>query len=193
MYANDFDASLGPIVAFFDFKKHPSYKIVGKLKPIGTKKIFDDVWNGTVSKFFHKAEFRQKVKILRTNPVIKIAVEFQECSEVSGMCVNFEDDLEFKLKVSEAAAGVATPVETKPENIDTGKVAMKRPKQRNQLTRQQVRHQISKLLLLQMWPGEIKIFISLFIFRLLRRIGGSCYPMCVSNATYDGYFLHQKE
>lgn len=100
MYANDFDASLGPIVAFFDFKKHPSYKIIGKLKPIGTKKIFDDVWNGTVSKFFHKAEFRQKVKILQANPVIKVAVEFQECSEVSGMCVNFEDNLEFKLKVS---------------------------------------------------------------------------------------------
>ncbi len=102
MYANDFDANLGPIVAFFDFKKHASYKLIGKLKPIGTKKIFDDIWNGTVSKFFHKAEFIQKVKILEPNPVIKIAIEFQKCSEVDGMCTNFEDDLEFKLNVLKA-------------------------------------------------------------------------------------------
>ncbi len=127
MYANDFDPSLGPIVAFFDFKKHPSYKLIGKLKPIGTKKIFDDIWNGTVSKFFHKAEFRQKVKILQANPVIKIALEFQECSEVSGMCVNFEDDLEFKLKVTEAAASVAKPIEAMPETVDTSKVYEQTP------------------------------------------------------------------
>ncbi|MCF8255054.1 MAG: thioredoxin family protein [Bacteroidia bacterium] len=96
MYANDFSEDVGPTVAFFDFKKDPSYQLIGKVKPVGNHKHFDEVFGGEVSTFEGKAEFRQKVKILRQNPQIKVSIEFQECSTVTGMCVLFEDDLIFK-------------------------------------------------------------------------------------------------
>jgi len=104
MYSSDFSESVGPTVARFDFEKHPSYQLVGKLKPVGSHKHFDEVFEGNVSTFTGKAEFRQKVKILKPNPVIKVALEFQECSQITGMCVLFEDDLVFKnIKVIESS------------------------------------------------------------------------------------------
>jgi thiol:disulfide interchange protein DsbD len=69
MYSSDFSDSVGPTVAFFDFAKHPSYQLIGKLKPVGSHKHFDEVFEGIVSTFEGKAEFRQKVKVLQANPV----------------------------------------------------------------------------------------------------------------------------
>jgi thiol:disulfide interchange protein DsbD len=104
MYSSDFSDSVGPTVAFFDFAKHPSYQLVGKLKPVGSHKHFDEVFEGIISTFEGKAEFRQRVKIIQANPVIKVAIEFQECSKVTGMCVLFNDDLQFKnIKVTGVA------------------------------------------------------------------------------------------
>ena len=37
LYSSDFDPELGPIVTTFSFKPHPSYTLVGKIKPIGAK------------------------------------------------------------------------------------------------------------------------------------------------------------
>lgn len=111
MYSSDFSDTVGPVVARFDFIKDPSYKLIGGLKPVGNHKHFDETFEGTVSTFVGKAEFRQKVVILKPNPVIKAAIEFQECSQITGMCVLFEDDLVFKnIKV----IGQATSTETTP-------------------------------------------------------------------------------
>jgi len=118
MYANDFDENVGPIVATIDFKKHPSYQLVGKTKPVGNHHKYDDVFEGDVSIFKGVAEFRQTVKILAQNPIIKTTLEFQVCSEVSGMCVLFEDDLEFKgLKVD-----FAPETETQQTKVDQVKI-----------------------------------------------------------------------
>ncbi|MFN9519816.1 MAG: protein-disulfide reductase DsbD domain-containing protein, partial [Bacteroidota bacterium] len=87
MYSSDFDENLGPIVTSFTYEKHPSYELVGKVKPIKPKRKFEEVWNGEVAYFTGKAEFRQKVKILSANPKIKGLIEFQECSNVTGVCV----------------------------------------------------------------------------------------------------------
>ncbi len=114
MYSNDFSGDVGPIVALFEFEKHPSYQLVGKLKPVGNHKHFDEVFGGEVSTFVGKAEFHQKVKILQANPKIKVSVEFQECSQITGMCVLFDDVLEFKnIKVS--GASIAQNPETTSE------------------------------------------------------------------------------
>jgi hypothetical protein len=100
MYSNDMDPNLGPVVASFTFTPHPSYKTIGAVKAINAKHKFDDVWNGEVAIFKDKAEFRQKVKILAANPVIKGSSEYQTCTEVSGICLPGEEEFEFKgLKV----------------------------------------------------------------------------------------------
>jgi thiol:disulfide interchange protein len=94
MYSNDFDENLGPIVASFDFAANPSYKLIGKPKPIGAKRKYEEVWEGEVSYFTGKAEFRQKLRILAAKPVIKGTIEFQECSNITGVCVLFEHDFD---------------------------------------------------------------------------------------------------
>lgn len=100
MYSNDFSDTLGPIVTSFDFKKHPSYKLVGKPKPIHPKRKFEEAWGGEVSYFTGKAEFRQKIRILAENPQVSGTIEFQECSNVTGVCVLFDHDFDVKgLKV----------------------------------------------------------------------------------------------
>lgn len=96
MYSNDMDPNLGPVVASFTFTPHPSYKTIGAVKAINAKHKFDDVWNGEVSIFKEKAEFRQKVKILTANLVIKGNSEYQTCTEVSGICLPGEEEFEFK-------------------------------------------------------------------------------------------------
>jgi thiol:disulfide interchange protein DsbD len=118
MYSSDFDENLGPIVTTFTYEKHPSFELIGKVKPIKPKRKFEEVWNGEVSYFTGKAEFRQKVKILAANPKIKGVIEFQECSNITGVCVLFEHDFELgkELKVSVADATPVGPDWVEPNN-----------------------------------------------------------------------------
>lgn len=116
MYSSDFSEDVGPIVARFDFVKHASYELVGSIKPIGSHKHFDDVFGGEVSTFEKKAEFRQKVKILQANPQIKVTAEYQQCSQITGQCILYENDFDFAGKITvEAASGANTsPVVAEP-------------------------------------------------------------------------------
>ncbi|MES2561059.1 MAG: protein-disulfide reductase DsbD domain-containing protein [Bacteroidota bacterium] len=108
MYSNDFDPNLGPIVAEITYKKNKTFELVGKTTPQGAKAHFEEIWNGNVSIFTGKAVFKQKVKILSDNPQIKIDLYFQECSEVTGVCMPpFEQSYEVKnlFTVTTAAGG----------------------------------------------------------------------------------------
>ncbi|MES2778328.1 MAG: protein-disulfide reductase DsbD domain-containing protein [Bacteroidota bacterium] len=97
MYSNDFDPNLGPIVAEITFKKNKTFALVGKTTPQGAKQHYEEIWNGNVSIFTGKAVFKQKVKILSDKPQIKIDLYFQECSEVTGVCMPpFEQTYEVK-------------------------------------------------------------------------------------------------
>jgi thiol:disulfide interchange protein DsbD len=113
MYSNDMDPNLGPIAAEFTWKKDKSYELVGKTKPVNSHQHYEEVWKGTVSIMKGTAIFKQKVKVLSLNPQIKVSIYFQECSEVTGMCMPpYEQEYELKgLKVEETIK--------KLENIDT--------------------------------------------------------------------------
>lgn len=47
LYSSDFDPDLGPMVTEFSFEKHPSYELVGKVKPVDPKKKYDELWEGS--------------------------------------------------------------------------------------------------------------------------------------------------
>lgn len=97
MYSNDFDPNLGPIAAEIKFIPHSSFELVGKTKPVGSKKHYEEVWEGTVSIFTKKAVFKQQVKILSDKPQIKVSLYFQECSEITGVCMPpFDQEYEVK-------------------------------------------------------------------------------------------------
>src|SRR5688572_5747899 len=105
LYSSDFDPNLGPTVTTFTFKKSPAYEIIGKIKPVNPKKKFDDIWGGEYTYFTKTAQFRQKVKILQKNPVIKGTYDYQTCTESEGKCIPFNEDFTFdNIKVTGAAA-----------------------------------------------------------------------------------------
>jgi thiol:disulfide interchange protein len=105
MYSNDFDPNLGPIVAEIGFTKHKTFELIGKTTPVGSKKHFEEIWNGDVSIFTGKGVFTQKIKILAPNPEIKVNLYFQECSEVTGVCMPpFEQTYDVKNLFSVSAA-----------------------------------------------------------------------------------------
>ena len=109
MYSSDFDPELGPMLTSFTYEKNSSFEPVGKLKPQNPKEKFEEVWNGKVRYFDGKAVFKQTIKILADNPVIKGSSEYQTCSHVNGLCIPGNEDFEFKgLKVIAGAAG-STP------------------------------------------------------------------------------------
>lgn len=119
MYSSDFDPDLGPMLTTFTFEKNNTFETVGKLKPQNPKTKFEEVWQGNVRYFEGKGVFKQTVKILADNPVIKGSSEYQTCSHVSGLCIPGGEDFEFKgLKVAAATnateqptVGAATPAD----------------------------------------------------------------------------------
>ncbi|MBC8110438.1 MAG: thioredoxin family protein [Verrucomicrobia bacterium] len=95
LYSSDFDPDLGPTVTTFAFTPDKSYELVGKIKPVGSKKKYDNIFDGEYTYFTKKAEFRQTVKILQSNPVIKVKADFQVCSEENGKCVPGKENFTF--------------------------------------------------------------------------------------------------
>ena len=119
MYSNDMDPNLGPIAAEFGWKKDPSYTLVGKTKPIGSHKHYEEVWKGTVSVMKGTAKFIQKIKLLSAKPNVKVGIYFQECSEVTGMCMPpYEQEYELKGLQVTVSAETPTSTETIPEVIE---------------------------------------------------------------------------
>ena len=76
------------------FEKHPSFTIVGDLKAINPLRKHDEIFDCDVKIFKDKGEFRQRIKLLTANPVIKGVIEGQTCTEVDGRCIPFEVDFE---------------------------------------------------------------------------------------------------
>ncbi|PRY10392.1 thiol:disulfide interchange protein DsbD [Pontibacter ummariensis] len=106
LYSSDFDPDLGPMVTEFKFQKHPSYELVGDIKPVNPKKKYDDIWEGEYTYFTGTAQFRQKIRVLQPDLLVKGGYEYQVCTDVDGRCIPFDDTFTFtnkQLKVTGAA------------------------------------------------------------------------------------------
>lgn len=123
MYSNDMDPNIGPTVAEFTWAADKSYQLVGKTKPIGSHKHYEEVWPGTVSTMKGTAKFIQKIKLLSDKPKVKVKIYFQECSEVTGMCMPpYEQEYELK-NLTVTAAATETPVETISKHAEEAKAS----------------------------------------------------------------------
>ncbi len=96
LYSSDFDPNLGPIVTTFTFEKNKDYALIGKIKPIGAKKKYDDIWGGEYTYFKHKGLFKQTVKILKAGAIIKGTYDYQVCTETDGRCVGGNGEFTFE-------------------------------------------------------------------------------------------------
>jgi len=101
LYSSDFDPDLGPIITEFTFEPDKSYELIGGIRPINPKKKYDDLWEGEITYFKDKGQFRQTVKVLTTDFKISGSYSYQVCSDIDGKCITFEEEFVFdKVKVS---------------------------------------------------------------------------------------------
>lgn len=116
VYSNDFTTE-GPLKAEFTYEPSKAFKLLTPMpKPVGQIKEYDDVWEGDVTFFKHKAEFRHKIKILSANPVIKVNMFYQMCDQ---QCVQFDHDYVFEIKTTGGENTIVEPTTPSSENIET--------------------------------------------------------------------------
>ncbi len=117
LYATDFDPDCGPIVTTFSFVPDPSYQLVGEIKAVNAIDKHDEVFGCDVRIFKKKAELRQRIKVLTSNLKISGTYDNQDCTEVDGKCIPFDDEFTFdQIKV----VGGKTETQTEPliEKVD---------------------------------------------------------------------------
>lgn len=119
LYSSDFDPELGPMVTEFQFEENDSYELIGGIEPQNPSKKYDSLWEGEYTYFKKEGAFKQQIKILKDDFVIKGIYIYQVCSDVDGKCIPFEEEFEFKGAVS-ANAGVSN------KNGDTGNILLQR-------------------------------------------------------------------
>ncbi|MCV9388517.1 protein-disulfide reductase DsbD family protein [Reichenbachiella ulvae] len=115
LYSSDFDPDLGPMVTTFDFAPHASYELVGELTPVDPKKKYDSLWEGEYTYFRKTAQFRQTIKLLKDNPVVKGSYFYQVCTDVDGKCIPFDDEFDFSKFLGSQKVEKKQNVETKSE------------------------------------------------------------------------------
>lgn len=101
VYSNDFDKDLGPLLTEFVPTESGDFAIASKLNPINPKKKFDEVWEGDVTYFIGKGRFEQPITIKTTSGTVKGSLEYQMCSDLTGQCINYEQDIEIKFTAKE--------------------------------------------------------------------------------------------
>lgn len=109
VYSNDFDKNLGPLLTEFVPAASGDFAVASKLNPINPKKKFDEVWEGDVTYFMGKGRFEQPITIKATSGTIKGSLEYQMCSDLTGQCINYEQDIEIKFTAKEANRSAASP------------------------------------------------------------------------------------
>jgi len=79
------------------FKENDSYELVGDFYAVDPKYKYDNIWGDTVQYFKTSGQFRQTIKVLKPNLDIKGTLEFQTCSDITGLCVLYEEDISFDM------------------------------------------------------------------------------------------------
>lgn len=105
LYSSDFDPDLGPMVTEFEFEMNDSYELIDSLIPVEPKEKYDSIFEGYYTYFKGTGVFKQKVKILKDDFRISGYYSYQVCSDITGQCIPFDEDFEFKgTKTSKGSA-----------------------------------------------------------------------------------------
>jgi thiol:disulfide interchange protein DsbD len=94
IYSNDFKPDLGPILTSLDLEQSEAYEKTGSLKAINPKKKFEEIWEGEVTYFMGKGRFEQPIILNSKNGRIVGSITYQMCSDLTGQCINYEEDVE---------------------------------------------------------------------------------------------------
>ncbi|WP_296702108.1 cytochrome c biogenesis protein CcdA [Algoriphagus sp.] len=116
VYSNDFDPDLGPNLTVLKLEESSDYSLSTSLLAINPKKKFDETWEGDVTYFMGKGRFEQKILIQSPSGKIKGVLEYQMCSDVTGQCINYEED--FEVIFNSESSSNSTLSEIEEENQD---------------------------------------------------------------------------
>jgi len=94
IYANDFDPDLGPLLTTLKLEQSDDFQLIGDLEAVDAKRKYEEVWEGEVNYFMGNGEFEQKIRLNANSGTIKGVIEYQMCSDLTGQCINYEEDLE---------------------------------------------------------------------------------------------------
>lgn len=95
LYSSDVDPDLGPMPTEVEFEESESFEPIGGLIPFKAKEKYDNIWEGDVTYFEARGEFRQKIRILKSDLDIRGELSFQTCTDVDGQCIPGFKDFDF--------------------------------------------------------------------------------------------------
>jgi len=110
IYSNEFDPDLGPLLTEINLEEAEGISLEGGLEAIGSKKKFDEIWEGDITYFEKEGEFHQKLLITEENAIIKGTLEYQMCSDVTNQCLNYQEDFTIKLGSPVSSKALDAPV-----------------------------------------------------------------------------------
>jgi len=97
IYSNEFDADLGPLLTEVNLEDARGISLEGNLEAIDSKKKFDETWEGDITYFVKKGEFRQKLLITSEDALIIGTIDYQMCSDITNQCINYQEDFSIPL------------------------------------------------------------------------------------------------
>ncbi len=129
---------LGPNVFNLEIKNLKGFCLEGKPFSVNDKKVFDDIFECEIGKFYKKSEVRQKIKVISNQINLSINIKGQWCTE-AGSCFQFGELKPIILTKNISATGnpikcgevvkeaientkIDTPKVEEVKNIDTSKV-----------------------------------------------------------------------
>lgn len=99
IYGTGFDPDLGPLVTTFILEDSESFDRIGSLQEVDAKEKYDEIWEGDITYFMGSGLFEQKI-IAKKSGTIQGVLEYQMCSDLTGQCINYEEDISFELTVT---------------------------------------------------------------------------------------------
>lgn len=93
IYATDFDPDLGPLLTTLILDPSKDYELKGDLKAIDAKTKYDEIWEGEIAYFLKSGLFLQDILLKAPKGTITGTIEYQMCSDLTGQCINFEEDI----------------------------------------------------------------------------------------------------
>lgn len=105
IYSNDFDPDLGPLLTELILEDSTGLEVKGGLRAIDPKTKYEDTWEGDVTYFDDEGEFRQSLVVTGDEIRLVGMVTYQMCSDITGQCVNYEEDFDIEVKASTAVTG----------------------------------------------------------------------------------------
>jgi hypothetical protein len=97
LYSSDFSAELGPRPAKFVFDANDAVELRGPVAAVQSQRRKDKVFGTDYTYFAGRAEFRQKIRVLKDGANVTGQVVGQTCQEKDGFCELFKTPFSVRL------------------------------------------------------------------------------------------------